>query len=292
MSDLLQIGKGTSVTVTVAFEYNGTGQDLDSGVPTVTLTRPDGTAGPAAGTITDLAAAGQYSFVVAGQPQVTWLDYTAVGTVGNQPQTLRGRVEWVGQPLFNLSRFRALRVAGGTPFALTATPLYSDRQIMDARTAVLQEFTDILGFSPVQRLARETLDAGGGNLLLRHQPAGPLVSVTVGGVAQLVTGYSVSAGALRSVSGAGIPAGLANVVVEYVHGTERPPGKGGDMAMMYASAMLIPSLFSSAVSASTADGATYSYEPSEVGRGGYQRWTGIRDVDRWLNMHRAVAGVA
>jgi len=37
---------------------------------------------------------------------------------------------------------------------------------------------------------------------------------------------------------------------------------------------------------------TLTYEPSETGRGGFQRFTGIRDVDRWLNRHRAVAAVA
>ena len=114
MSELTQIVKGTSATVTVTYEVNGVGQNLDTGVPVVTLTKPDGTAGPASGTVTSLGS-GAYSFVVAAQAEVIWLDYTAVGTIGGQPQTLTGRIEWVGEALFNISAFRALRVANGSP---------------------------------------------------------------------------------------------------------------------------------------------------------------------------------
>jgi hypothetical protein len=55
---------------------------------------------------------------------------------------------------------------------------------------------------------------------------------------------------------------------------------------MWAAAELIPSLYSSAQTVTTADGETISYEPSETGRNGFQRFTGIRAVDRWLNLHR------
>lgn len=301
MSDLLQVDTGTSVTVSVIFEYNGATKDLDSGVPVVTLTKPDGTAGPASGTVTHVGAvdSGQYSFVVAAQAVPTWLDYAAVGNVGGQPQTLTGTVEWIGQPLFNLSRFRAMRVSGQTPFSLTAVPLFTDRQLMDTRTAVLEEFTTILGFSPVQRFAREVLDVVGygGVVRLEHTPARSLVSVKVAGVAQSLTAYSLHpAGLLRPASGyaygTAMPSGLSNIAVEYVHGAARPPGRCSDMSMLYAAAMLNPSGFSSASTVSMPDGSTYSYEPSEVGRGGFQRYTGIRDVDRWLNTHRSVAGVA
>lgn len=298
MADLIQVGKGTSVTPIVEFQYNGAGQDLDSGVPTVTLTRPDGTAGPAAGTVTDLAAPGQYSFVVAAQPEVTWLDYTAVGTVGGQPQTLTGRVEWIGQPLFNLSTFRALRVAGGTPFALTATPLFTDRQIMDTRTAVLEEIQTILGYPPVPRFRRETLDGTGTTQLrLLGQEATRVLSVTVNGAAQTATNYQVSVGnTIEAVTGYGYGTpftwGRRNVIVEYVHGTERPEGLCSRIAMLWTAADLNPSGFSSAATVSLPDGSTYTYVPSETGRGGFIRHTGDRQIDNWLNRHRAIAGVA
>jgi hypothetical protein len=294
MADLLQFVRGTSATITETFTVDGLPSDLDSGVPVVTITKPDGTT-IASGTVTHVGSvgSGQYKFVLAGQAQCTILTVTWVGTIGGQPQTLVDTIEILGADLFDLTAFRSLRVANGTPFATTATPLYSTAQIMDKRTAVLQEFTDILGFSPVQRFARETIDntGSGGVLRLENAPAGPLVSVKVAGVAQNIAGYSLHPrGLLRPVSGylsgAAIPYGLQNVTVEYVHGAERPPGKCADMAMMYAAAMLNPSGFSSASTVSMPDGSSYTYEPSEVGRGGFQRFTGIRDIDRWLNIHR------
>jgi len=41
-----------------------------------------------------------------------------------------------------------------------------------------------------------------------------------------------------------------------------------------------------ATTVSTPDGAVYTYEPSEMGRGNFQRYTGVRDLDRWLHLHR------
>jgi hypothetical protein len=301
MSGLLQVEQGTSITVIVTFTYNGVGQDLDSGVPAITLTKPDGTAGPASGTVTNLTGAGtdgQYSFVAPAQAEVTWLDYTATGTIGGQPQTLRGRVEWLGATLFNLARLRQLRVANATPFSETATSLFTDAQLMAERTAVLDEFTEALGFSPVPRLAREIHSSGNGygvQLDQRMQPR--LISVSVGGVAQLVAGYGItSTGVLRSVSGylpgSAIPYGYGNVVVEYVHGWEQPRGKCSDMAMLLAAKYLNPSGFSSATTVSTPEGVVYSYDPSESDQHGRIRPTGFRDVDRWLLLHQAKAGVA
>jgi hypothetical protein len=295
MADLVQIEVGTSYTPIVEFQYNGAPKDLDGAgtVPVVTLTKPDGTAGPASGTVSHVGGvdSGQYSFVVAAQPEVTWLDYTAVGTIGGQPQTLRGRVEWVGAALFNLSAFRALRVANGTPFSLTAVPLYSDRQIMAKRTAVLDELHAILGFYPVPRLARETHSADGswGIVLHEHKPL-RLISVTVAGTAQVLTGYYLHpAGILRPVSGylpgPSISYGVGNVVVEYVAGWERPLGECSDAAMIWAAKSLNPSGFTNATTISTPDGSTYTYER----RGGF---TGVADLDRWLERHRSVAGVA
>jgi hypothetical protein len=293
MADLVQIEVGTSYTPIVEFTYNGAPKDLDSGVPVVTLTRPDGTAGPSSGTVSHVGAvdSGQYSFILAAQQEVTWLDYAAVGNIGGQPQTLRGRVEWVGQALFNISAFRAMRVANGTPFSSTATPLFTDRQIMAKRTAVGDELQVILGFPPVPRFAREVYSAAASSgILLRGREPLRLISVMVAGTAQVLTGYYLDpAGILRPVSGylpgAAIPYGVGNVVVEYAHGWERPLGLCSDAAMVWVAKELNPSGFTNATTISTPDGSTYTYER----RGGF---TGVADLDRWLERHRAVAGVA
>jgi hypothetical protein len=301
MADLLQFKRSTSATIMEMFLVDGVPGDLDaSAVPVVTITRPDGTT-IAPGTVSGAwsgRTTGQYRFVLAGQPEVTILAITWTGTIGGQPQTLTSTVEIVGADLFNLAAFRAMRVSNGYPFASTAIPLYSDAQIRDTRTEILDEFTEILGFSPVPRFARATLDGNGGTCLgLPGLLASRVLSVSVNGVAQTATNYQVGVGntleAISSYSpGSPFTWGRRNVVVEYVHGASRPPGNGSHIAMLWAAAQLNPSGFSSASTVSMPDGSTYTYEPSETGRGGFVRHTGIREVDRWLNRHRAVAGVA
>jgi hypothetical protein len=292
MSDLLQFKRLTSATITQMFTVDGLPKDLDAGVPVVTITRPDLTI-IASGTVSHVGGvdSGQYKFVLAGQPDCTILDVTWTGTIGSQPQTLHDTIEIVGADLFGLAAFRALRVANGTPFATTATPLYSDAQIRDTRTAVLDEFTTILGFSPVPRFARETLDGNGRTcLILPGLKASEILSVTINGAAKTATDYQIVPGnqieAVTSYSyGTAFTGGRRNVVVEWVHGAERVPGNGSHVAMLYAAALLNPSGFSSASTVSMPDGSTYTYEPSETGRNNFQRHTGIREVDRWLNRH-------
>jgi hypothetical protein len=290
MADLLQFKKLTSATITQTFTVDGLPKDLDAGVPVVTITRPDLTT-IASGTVSHVGGvdSGQYKFVLAGQPDCTILDVTWTGTIGGQPQTLQDRIEIVGADLFGLAAFRALRVANGTPFATTATPLFTDNQIRDARTAVLEEFTAILGFSPVPRFAREILDGNGSpRMPLPGLKATRILNVTINGVAQTSSSYQVGIGnQIESVSSYGwgdtFTWGQRNVVVEWVHGTERVAGNGSHVAMLYAAALLNPSGFSSASTVSMPDGSTYTYEPSETGRNNFQRHTGIREVDRWLN---------
>jgi hypothetical protein len=293
MADLLQFKRLTSATIIQVFYSGVTPTDLDGGVgamPVVTVTRPDGTT-IAPGTVTRTGT-GTFQFVLAGQPDCTILDITWTGTIGGQVQTLENTVEIVGADLFTVSAFRALRVANGYPFATTATPLYSDAQIRDERTAVLDEFTDALGFSPVPRFTTETHDADGGPIVLYQHVEGRLLSVKVAGTTQAISGYYLHpAGILRPISGyqhgPAFPYGIGSVTVEYVSGWRRPRGKCSDMAMLLAAKYLNPSGFTSATSVSLPDGSTYSYEPSETGRGGYIRPTGFRDVDRWLLAHQA-----
>jgi len=197
----------------------------------------------------------------------------------------------LGSHLFNIADLRALRVAGSTPFSLTATPLFTDAQIMDARAATLDEFEQILGFSPVPRFARSVVDGDGlWSVVLPHLKTHRLLSVAVNGAVQQVSSYTLRrSGILEATSGyvasGTFTAGRQNVAVEYVHGEPRVMGDGGNVAMMYAAAQLLPSGFSSATTVSTPDGVSYTYEPSEMGREGFVRHTGIRPVDRWLNRH-------
>jgi hypothetical protein len=298
VADLLQVLRGTSATISQTFSVDGATLDLDTGVPVVTVTRPDLTT-IASGTVTHVGSvgSGKYQMVLVAQANETLLTITWTGTIGGQPQTLTSYVEVVGGFLFGLSAFRAMRVGGGTPFAATATPLYSDAQIQEARTEILDEFTEILGFSPVPRFARATLNGNGRTCLgLPGLMASRVLSVTVNGVAQTATNYQATdANEIEAISsygpGAPFTSGRRNVVVEWVHGWDRVKGIGGTIAMIWAGAQLNPSGFSSASTISMPDGSTYTYEPSETGRGGFRRPSGIRQADRWFDLHSQPSSV-
>lgn len=295
MSDLQQILAGTPVTVTETFRVDGDPINTDSTLPTLALFKPDGTAYTPVPTVLDSWAGpparstGQYRFVLPAQATPYKLRYRLTGVIGGQPVTLQGWVEWIGASLFTEVEFRGLRVGNGLPFAANAVPAYSDAQIMDTRAAILDEMCDVLGYSPVPRYALET-HSGGYDVIVNEHYATELLAITVSGTTQLVSGYYMHpSGVLRPYSnyqvGVPIVSGLGNVRVEYVHGLPRVPGNGSHVAMLWAAAQLNPSGFSSASTVSMPDGSTYTYEPSETGRGGFQRFTGIREVDRWLNRH-------
>jgi hypothetical protein len=295
MADL-QVLRGTSVTVTETFSMDGAPQDLDTGVPTVVATAPDGTTTtPTASGVWTGRTTGQYRVVLAAQPEVTYRNLAWTGAIGGQPQTLYSRVEWIGAYLFNESTLRALRVGSGTPFTDEVT--YPAKDVQRARAEVLDDFATYLGFSPVPRFAREVHSSRNSTITVYQRVECRLLAVTVNGVVGTIANYTLTDdGHLLPTSnylyGTPITRGVANVAVEYQHGWTRVKGKGGHMALLTAAARLNPAAYSSASTVSLPGGETYTYEPSEVGRAGFVRFTGIRDVDRWLNQHRMVGAFA
>jgi hypothetical protein len=296
MADLVQILQRTGVKATVTFYAGGVATDSATQVK-VDVVRPDGTLLVTQANASDEAGDGVYGYQLAPQADPTMLRLDWSGTIGGVAMTVSTWVEVLGGHLFGLAELRAFKVADGTPFSTTATPLFTDDQLMDARAAVLDEFTDILGFSPVPRHHREVLDGdGSGTLLLSKLKAHRLLAVSVGGGAQSVGSYTLKrSGVLQAtsnyVASGSFTAGVGNVAVEYVAGWERVEGIGRDAAMVMAAKVLQPSGFSNATSVTTPDGMTYSYTPSEVGRSGFRRFTGIRDLDEWLN-RRSERGLA
>lgn len=297
MADLLQILKGTGVRPRVTFYSNGVAADLDSGVPTVTITKPDATT-IASGTVTKVASTtGIYEFSLAPQAECMFLTVTWTGAVGGVSQTLTTYVEVLGNHLFTIPQLRALKVAGSAPFASNATPLFTDAQLMDARTAVLEEFQQILGFPPVPRYHRVTVDGAAtwaifvtGGVLKSPR----LISVSVGGVAQPIANYQFNdASELESVLayGYGTPftAGRRNVVVEFVSGWPRVMGDGSNVAMLRAAMLLQPGFASTATQVTTPDGVSYTYDPAgQVTRAGHTRHFGVPVIDSWLNRHAEI----
>jgi hypothetical protein len=295
MADI-QVKRRTSLTVTETFAVDGTPIDLDSGVPVVVATRPDGTVltpAPVASGAWTGRTTGQYRIVLAGQSEVTWLDLTWTGTIGGQPQTLEGRVEWLGSLLFSLDDLRGYTMPGSTATPFADTTKYPSAKLHKARAATLARFTKALGLSPVPRHAREVVSVPyGGQVILKQLLVTKVLSVVAGGVAQVAANFFVDPGGrLLPVSNYQASPwaayGYGAVAVEYEHGLGGVDDDGRDAALAYAASRLNPSGFTSGTSYTTPDGVSVTYEPSEVGRGGFQRFTGIRETDRYLNLMAA-----
>jgi hypothetical protein len=293
VATLVQVKRKTSSTVRGFFSYNGSPQDLDDGVPAVTVTNPDGTthSTPAATHVEPAAGnPGAYQFVLAAQPEVTILGVAWVGTIGGQQQTLEGRVEVVGELLFNHGDLRRLTVNDTARFADTGK--FPDAKLQGARTATLEEFTKILGFSPVPRFAREVLSGNGrSSLFVRSHKCSALLAVTIDGTAQTVADFDLEeTGELVWAAGSFPATRRRNVAVSYAHGWGAPQGACSDRALAAAATELQPGLAASTSTVTTPSGETYVFDPAgQVTRAGTTRYYGSPRIDSWLNLHRSAS---
>jgi hypothetical protein len=285
----IQALKGTSVTVTETFSVDGAPIDLDAGVPTVHAFFSNGTElspQPTASGAWTGRTTGQYRIVLDAQAEVTYLDpITWVGTIGGKQQTLYSRIEWVGDLLFALAALRAVKVAGGTPFASTTD--YPNQMLLDRRVEVTDDFEQRTGYSFIPRFARETFDgAGQTSLILSRYLCQRLLSVTIDGAVQTATDYVLAdTGLLQRKTGGTFPATTPqNVVVEYVYGFTRAPAEISEVGLARAASLLLPSQAGSTVSSwTTPDGTTYSYDQAGQSFGGGRRYYGIPKIDSVLS---------
>jgi hypothetical protein len=291
MAGLVQVKRKTSLTITETFEVDGSPVNVDSGLPTLVATFPDGTALSPLPTVSGSwtgRTTGQYRVVLPAQPEVTWIDYELTGPIGGLPQTVGGRVEWLGELLFNLAELRAMRVAGSKPFNATD---YPDSVVLARRAEVTDDFEARCGWSFIPRFAREITDGTGrAEILLDHLKASKLLSVTVNGVAQTVGNYTLDrSGVLRATSAymasGWFQGGVSNVTVEYQHGWDRPPAAISSAALARTAMLLAPSQAGSTVSSwTTPDGTTYSMDAAgQVTAAGTIRHYGVPGIDSVLN---------
>jgi len=287
VAETLQVLKGTSVQPRGLFYSDGALIDIDaSGVPAVTITKPDGTAGPASGSVTRVST-GTYTFTLAATAtaELTLYTVTWTGNIGTQPQTITTYVEVVGDFLFTLAALRAVKVAGDTPFASTTD--YPNQTLLDRRAQVTDDFEQRTGYSFIPRFARETFDGDGqDSLILSKYRCQRLLSVTIDGTVQTATDYTLAdTGLLQRKTGGTFPATTPqNVVVEYVYGFQRPPGEISDAGLARTASLLLPSQAGSTVSSwTTPDGTTYSYDQAGQSFGGGRRYYGIPKIDSVLS---------
>lgn len=305
MADLQQVLRKTSVTVTETFRIDNVPVDIDAGLPTLAIVKPDGTAYTPLPTVSGSwtgRTTGQYRFVLPAQPEVIWLDYELTGNIGGLSQTLGGRVEWVGDYLFNVDELRSYQPIGGSTLPFADTAKYPDAKIHQTRTEVLGEFTKRLGFSPVRRYAYETysLERPGDAVILKRLFPGKLLSVSVAGVAQTVGDYFVSpGGVLRPVSSyaatSWASSGYGVVAVGYTHGWDSfEDDQGREAALMRASMKLLPSLSSTMTNYSSPDGGNYTWDRAGTrNAAGEKVHFGVGAIAGWINEHSQIGlGVA
>lgn len=288
MADVLQVLEDTPARPRGKFYVNGALTDIDSaGVPTVTLTKPDGTAGPASGTVTRIST-GVYDFALDATSTVSpiWHDVTWTGNIGGKPTTIHTRVEVVGAFLFTVDQ--ALTWDGGAIQAAIGATDAAKETIQAKRLEIGDRFERLCRVSFYRRFARETHDATGGDILLWHQRATDLVSVKVDGVADSVSNYILDPrGILRAASNYRpnwpIREGISNVTVEYIHGWEQVPGPVSEAGLRVARAQLVPSNIGDRATSITSDAGTILL--ATAGRGDFQPY-GIPLVDAALADYR------
>jgi hypothetical protein len=288
VAETLQVLKGTSVQPRGLFYSDGALIDIDaSGVPAVTITKPDGTAGPASGSVTRVSI-GTYTFTLAATAtaELTLYAITWTGNIGTQPQTITTYVEVVGAFLYTLAALRAVKVAGQLAFQSTTD--YPNQTLLDRRVEVTDDFEARTGYSFIPRFARETFDGDGQtSLILSKYRCQRLLSVTIDGAAQTATDYTLAdTGLLQRKTGGTFPATTPqNVVVEYVYGFARPPAEISEVALARAAMLLLPAQASSTASTwITPDGTSYSFDPA--GRslsGGGRSFYGVPKIDATLS---------
>lgn len=289
MTDVLQVLEDTPARPRGKFYVNGTLTDIDAaGVPTVTLSRPDGTAGPASGTVTRIST-GVYDFALdaTNTTAPTFYDITWTGNIGGKATTIHTRVEVVGAFLFTLDQ--AFTWDGGAIANAIGTTDTAKELVMAKRLAIGDRFEKLCKVSFYRRYARETSDANGGDILLWHQRATDLISVKVDGVADSVSNYTLDPkGVLRSASNYRanwpIRAGIQNVTVEYVHGWDEVPGEISEAALRVARSQLVPSNIGERATSITSDAGTILL--ATAGRGAFQPY-GLPLVDSILFDYRA-----
>lgn len=275
---LVRVLRTASVVLTHVFYVDETPTDA-TGAVTYSVKRLDGTV-VASGTASGPSPTGTYMLTVPAQSQVDTLTVDWMGLIAGATVTARDIVEVVGGFIFGLAEARAM------PPALDNTK-WPTAKLAQKRIGTENECELICGQAFVPRFHRvtftlDTADTRSNNstlvskLTLPHINVRALRSVTVAGVAQNLTGLTVSeSGVLRGLTWAAVETGT-QIVVEYEHGRDYPPEDLKDACMLRLRSRLsqgdsgVPQR---ALSFSVADGGVYRLSTPAANR------TGIPDVD-------------
>jgi hypothetical protein len=279
--------------------YQGALQNFDGAV-TVTLTKPDGTPGPASGTVTPVST-GIYEISIDPPADPYWYDVEWAGLVGGKSVKIHTRVEWVGDFLFNVGDLRAYQPigGGGTPFADVVK--YPDARIQQTRTEVLGEFCKRLNFSPVRRFTYEvhSIEKPSDPVILKQYYPVKVLEVSVAGVAQTASNYFVGTGGVllpvsNYAAGPWATYGQGVVAVGYVHGWDSfADDRGQEAALARAAMKLNPSMSSTMNNYSSPDGGQFSWDRAGSRNAAGERvHFGVGLIAEWINENCQVGTAA
>jgi hypothetical protein len=288
-----RVQQGLAVTVYADFLRDGVGENPSPDSATVTVTRGS------TGTVlyTDAAAvdiddpAGRFGFTLSPTDtallDTLTLDWTV--TFDDVEQTARTVVEVVGGFLFSVAEARAL-----PPLNNTAT--YSTDRILEYRTLAEQTIEDLCERAFVPRYRQETLDGSGTNGLMLSRPDLRSIRSVATTSAGVSTPYSVDDIALLALNPSGIvhsygatwASGYSNITVGYEHGTDHPPARIKQAALLLARSWLVKGPIDDRATGQVVGDVSFGLVVP--GRNG--SYTGLPEVDAAIDQYSLHTGVA
>lgn len=283
MSTMDKVLRGVPSTLTHVF-YDVSGDPVSAdGDVSVVLLNPDGTAFDTETAVNP--ATGTYTYALAGQTSLTRFKLTWSGTFAGLARSEVAYAEVVGQHLFTEAEARAFRNA-----KLADATKYPDALLVDAREEITEFFERYCGVSFVPRFERIVLDGSGRETM--WLPTSRLLTV----LTAEVDGTALTPATDLEVYGSGrvvrpggtFPVDERNVVFEYEHGWERPPGRVVRAALVYLQQLLIDQGLLDRTVSHTDETGTYRLSvPDEA----HKRPTGVPFVDSILNEYTEAWGI-
>lgn len=285
MAAVDQVLRNVGAELSNTFYVNGSPQDADGAV-TVVVTDAAGTE-IANTTASDATAAdGKYEWTMPPQANLTRLTLNWTGTFSGVSVTATTYAEIVGAFLFTTAEARAFQNG-----KLSDTNKYTDAAILDVREEIAQLFENYCKVSFIPRYGREILDGNGKPALyLQRREVTAVQSLTEDGTT-LTEGtdfYTYSTGRLLRYNAVWSQLTPQNVVINYEHGFDQPPGPIARCALLLATDHLVGSDLMDRAVSQTDDAGTIRLSFADDAR---NRPTGIPYVDARLNEYVNLWGV-
>ena len=284
MAEVDKVLRNSGAKLTVTFYIDGTATDADGAV-TVTVTDAAGNALATGATATSETATGEYSWVLSPQADLKKLTLDWTGDFSTVTMSVRTYAEVIGQHLFSINEARTFRKD-----KLADDTKYLTEDIIDIREEITDFFEKYCYVSFVPKYGQVTLDGDNNEVIyLKKAKVSSLLSVTEDDVSLTLSDINVwEDGRLKKESGTW-NSGDRNIVVEFEHGYDRPPGMIVRAALVLLQSFMLGSDVVDRKITLTDDTGVYRLSFPDQQR---ERPTGIPFVDATLNEFVENWGVA